>query len=178
VAFMVLAAKAELRHLSIGQRNTALRGGFNDRDPKARQACVDLLVSWFRGANPLPTASRADTRLIRHLDSSAHGLVRRWFAYPKLPPARRAPPIESCRKPVSPTHRRRNVRGGARKWSLKEELRPHFRAVSCTCEYGLRACREKSAGVAGRRRCELICHLIVSFAAPEGQQPGLPLGSV
>ena len=97
MAFMVLAAKAELRHLSIGQRNTALRGGFNDRDPKARQACVDLLVSWFRGANPLPTASRADTRLIRHLDSSAHGLVRRWLLIGSLPIHLLSPPPNATR---------------------------------------------------------------------------------
>jgi condensin complex subunit 3 len=49
VVFMVLAAKAELCHLSIVQRNSILRCGFADRDPKARQACMDLLVTWFRG---------------------------------------------------------------------------------------------------------------------------------
>jgi hypothetical protein len=52
VVFMVLAAKADLCHLSIVQRNSVLRCGFADRDPKARQACMDLLATWFRGEAP------------------------------------------------------------------------------------------------------------------------------
>lgn len=50
MAFIVLAAKAEITHLTIARRALVLRRGLLDRDSKARQACVDLLLSWLRGA--------------------------------------------------------------------------------------------------------------------------------
>ena len=49
VAFMVLMKKTDMAHLSIAQRALVLRRGLLDRDPKTRQAAVDLLQDWLKG---------------------------------------------------------------------------------------------------------------------------------
>ena len=68
-AIVVLRDKTEMRWLSIAQRTELLSGALNERHPKLRARCVELLQSWLRKLGNKPLS------LLKGLDVANHELT-------------------------------------------------------------------------------------------------------